>query len=56
MAKAGSSRKAVYVTHKRQTPLQRAINRRTGVREAAKPRQRNQRYRGIRKAFGMTTG
>lgn len=56
MARKGSSQKAVYVTHKKQSPLQRFINKKTGVREAAKPKQRNQRYRGIRKAFGMTTG
>lgn len=34
MARAGSSKKAVYVTHKKQSPLQRAINKATGVRES----------------------
>ncbi len=56
MARKGSSRKAVYVTHKKQSPLQRAINRRTGVREAAGTSERNARRRGLRKAFGLATG
>lgn len=41
MAKAGSSKKAVYVTHKKQTPIQRRINRATGVREANAQRRRD---------------
>ena len=56
MARAGTSRKAVYVTHKKQTATQRRINRMTGVREAARPAQRNARRRGLRKAFGLSTG
>lgn len=56
MAKKGSSRKAVYVTHKKQTPTQLRINRMTGVREAERGRARNATRRGIRKAFGLSTG
>lgn len=56
MAKAGSSKKAVYVTHKKQSALQRRINTNTGVKEAAGRKERNRTYRGIRKAFGMSTG
>lgn len=56
MPRAGSSRKAVYVTHKKQTVTQRRINRMTGVREAERGRARTGTYRGIRKAFGMSTG
>lgn len=34
MAKKGSSKKDVYVTHKKQTLVQRLINKTTGVRES----------------------
>ena len=50
MAKAGSSKKAVYVTHKKQTLAQRLINRVTGVREANRRQQANRR-REIRNVF-----
>ena len=56
MARRGSSRKAVYVTHKKQSSLQRQINKTTGVREAARGASRRKTYRGIRKAFGMAGG
>lgn len=48
MAKAGSSKKAVYVTHKKQTAVQRRINRITGVREA-NARTRRDAYNGFRR-------
>lgn len=50
MAKAGSSKKAVYVTHKKQTALQRQINRMTGVREANRT-QRAARLNATRNVF-----
>ena len=56
MARKGSSKKAVYVTHKKQTDTQRRINKNTGVRESSSKKERNKRYRDIRKAFGLSTG
>ena len=50
MARAGSSKKAVYVTHKKQTAVQRRINRATGVREANRSQQ-SARRREIRNVF-----
>lgn len=51
MAKAGSSKKAVYVTHKKQSALQRRVNKVTGVKEA-KGLSRNEKQ-NIRRAFGV---
>ena len=50
MARAGSSKKAVYVTHKKQSPLQRRINKATGVREANRSQQAARR-REIKNVF-----